>query len=297
MSPQASGDGEEPTEWERQAVALVEQLRERQQLRGFGMVGLVPRRDYTLADLRLNKIQPESLLSPRDVTLEGVRNGAWLALAAGVLAWAAILKPMTEQLLSGGLTLATLVFADQLGNNGAVESLAVDSLGRLMNPSYSVRVSRHEAGHFLVAYLCGVLPRAYTLSGWDAFVRYKAKNVQAGTLLCDASFRAEVESGKLSASTLDAFTCVALAGVASEYLAFGQAEGGLDDIRTLDALLQALSFSQKRADSQVRYAVLSVVFMLRRHAAAHDALVQAMTERRSIGDCILAIEKSLTFEG
>jgi len=47
----------------------------------------------------------------------------------------------------------------------------VDSLGRLINPSYKQRVALHEAGHMLVAYIVGILPRAYTLSSWDAFVR------------------------------------------------------------------------------------------------------------------------------
>jgi len=35
--------------------------------------------------------------------------------------------------------------------------------------SYASRVALHEAGHFLVAYLLGLLPRSYTLSSWDAF--------------------------------------------------------------------------------------------------------------------------------
>ncbi len=34
----------------------------------------VPKRAYTLEELRLNKIQPERFLSPTDNTLSGVRN-------------------------------------------------------------------------------------------------------------------------------------------------------------------------------------------------------------------------------
>mgnify|MGYP001810181391 FL=1 len=52
---------------------------------------------------------------------------------------------------------------------GGGEALVVDTLGRVIYPSYRDRVTLHEAGHFLVAYLVGLLPRAYTLSAWDAF--------------------------------------------------------------------------------------------------------------------------------
>jgi hypothetical protein len=58
-----------------------------------------------------------------------------------------------------------------VGNQGGGEALVVDTLGRLTLPTYARRVALHEAGHFLVAYLMGLLPRTYTLSAWDAFTR------------------------------------------------------------------------------------------------------------------------------
>ena len=45
------------------------------------------------------------------------------------------------------------------------------NLGRLGIRTYARRVALHEAGHFLTAYLLGLLPRVYTLSAWDAFTR------------------------------------------------------------------------------------------------------------------------------
>ena len=47
-------------------------------------------------------------------------------------------------------------------------------------------------------------------------------------------------SGKLTSSSLDWYSCIALSGVATEYLLFGQAEGGLNDVQQLDSLLKAL---------------------------------------------------------
>lgn len=54
--------------------------------------------------------------------------------------------------------------------------------------------------------------------------RYGALNVQAGTQFCDAAFQREVAKGGLSSASLDRFTCVALAGVAAEYVDYGQVQ-------------------------------------------------------------------------
>ncbi len=51
---------------------------------------------------------------------------------------------------------------------------------------------------------------------------------------------AQVASGTLSSSSLDRYTCIALSGVAAEYINFGQAEGGMNDVQQLDGLLKAL---------------------------------------------------------
>jgi hypothetical protein len=279
---------------EARAVELVRSLRvEGGPLRGFGAATLVPKRDYTLAELRLNKLEPAAFLSPRDTTLEGVRAKAVAAVAAGAAAVVTLLHPSTSQLMAGGLSALTLAMVDQVGNGGAGEALVLDTLGRATSAAYRGRVARHESGHFLVAYLVGLLPRAYTLSAWDALRSEGARNVQAGTQFCDAAFQREVAGGKLSSGSLDAYTCIALAGVASEVLQFETAEGGLNDVQQLDGLLRALSFTQKRSDSQVRWAALATVTLLRRHTKAHDALEAAMLSGASVASCIAVLEQHL----
>ena len=72
---------------------------------------------------------------------------------------------------------------------------------------------------------------------------------------------------------------------------FGRAEGGLADINQLDNLMRGLGFTQKKADDQVRFAVLNTVTLLRTHAGAHDALADAMMAGKGVAACIRAIEE------
>lgn len=93
--------------------------------------------------------------------------------------------------------------------------------------------------------------------------------------------------------TLNRFSCIALAGVSAEYLLYGFSEGGLDDIRKLDLLLKGLGFTQKKADSQVRWSLLNTVLLLRRHEAARAKVAEALSMGKSVGTCIDIIESSI----
>jgi hypothetical protein len=61
----------------------------------------------------------------------------------------------------------------------------------------------------------------------------------------------------------------------------------------LDGLLKSLGFIQKKADSQVRWAVLNTVLMLRRHEKARLQLAEAMFSGKSVGSCIEVIEENI----
>ncbi|KAF2287939.1 hypothetical protein GH714_003379 [Hevea brasiliensis] len=121
--------------------------------------------------------------------------------------------------------------ARQVSFNGGVGSLVLDTVGHTFSQKYHNRVIQHEAGHFLIAYLVGILPKGYTLSSLEALQKEGSLNVQAGTAFVDLEFLEEVNAGKVSATTLNRFSCIALAGVATEYLLYGYAEGGLADIK------------------------------------------------------------------
>ena len=61
-------------------------------------------------------------------------------------------------------------------------------------------------------------------------------------------------------------------------------------------LLQGLGFTQKKADSQVRWSVLNTILILRRHEAARAKLAEAMTAGKSVGSCIETIEDAISSE-
>ncbi|KAG1679998.1 hypothetical protein FOA52_007062 [Chlamydomonas sp. UWO 241] len=280
------------------ALALVQQAVAAGQLKGFGSLEqAVPKKQYTIADLKLNSIQAEALLSPKDNSLNLTRNVAQGAAAAGLAAMAFLSDGNFVQVFQVTTALAFVLVFDQVANQGGGESLIVDTIGRQLLPTYRSRVALHEAGHFLVAYLVGVLPRSYTLSSLDAFVRLRALNVQAGTRFCDEVFVKEVQTGRLSSTSLDRYTNVALAGVVTEYLAFGQAEGGIGDVLQLDGMFRALSFSQTKADSEVRWAVLNAATILRTHEALHRRVAAAMEGGSRVGALIRMIEEDLAAKG
>lgn len=279
---------------ERGALSLVKDLQGRPGgLRCFGAARQVPQRLYTLDELKLNGIDTSSLLSPVDATLGSIeRNLQFAALLGGLSAWLTFgFSQLQVLIFSVGLLFLWSV--DLVSFNGGVGSLVLDTIGHTLSQKYHNRVIQHEAGHFLVAYLLGVLPKGYTLSSLEALMKEGSLNVQAGTAFVDIEFLEEVNMGKVSAKMLNQFSCIALAGVATEYLLFGYAEGGLADINQLDGLLKGLGFTQKKADSQVRWAVLNTILILRRHDSARLKLAEAMTLGRSVGFCIDIVEKAI----
>ncbi|KAL6146670.1 hypothetical protein ACLB2K_057348 [Fragaria x ananassa] len=279
---------------ERAALSLVKDLQGKPGgLRCFGAARQVPQRLYTLDELKLNGIVTQSLLSPVDTTLGSIeRNLQIAAVVGGVSAWN-VFGFSPQQLFYVSLAALFLWTLDAISFNGGVSSLAIDTIGHTFSQKYRNRVIQHEAGHFLIAYLLGILPKGYTLTSLDAFKKEGSLNVQAGTAFVDIEFVEEVNAGKVSATTLNRFACIALAGVVAEYLLYGYAEGGLADINQLDSLLKSLGFTQKKTDSQVRWSVLNTVLIMRRHEAARAKLAEAMAEGKSVGSCIDTIENTI----
>ncbi|KAG6646119.1 hypothetical protein CIPAW_08G171500 [Carya illinoinensis] len=223
----------------------------------------VPLRLYSLDELRLNGIDASSLLSPVDATLGSIERNLQLA------AWN-VLGFSPQQVLYFSLGLLFLWTLD------SVIPLVLDTIGHKFSQKYHNRVVQHEAGHFLIAYLMGILPKGYTLTSLEALKKEGSLNVQAGTAFVDFEFVEE---------TLNRFSRIALAGVAAEYLLYGIAEGGLADINKLDMLLKSLAFTQKKADSQVRWSVLNTALLLELAKNSTASLWPALLLLVAVGLC------------
>ncbi|KAG2395181.1 uncharacterized protein HKW66_Vig0074430 [Vigna angularis] len=279
---------------DRAALALVKDLQGKPGgLRCFGAARQVPQRLYTLDELKLNGIETLSLLSPVDTTLGSIERNLQIAtILGGLAAWNAFgISP--QQIFYISLGLLFLWTLDAVSFGGGIGSLVVDTIGHTFSQKYH---NRHEAGHFLIAYLIGILPKGYSISSLDALQKEGSLNIQAGTAFVDFEFQEEekYQLQYVAISLTSNSQCLqALAGVSTEYLIYGFSEGGLDDIRKLDLLLKGLGFTQKKADSQVRWSLLNTVLLLRRHEAARAKVAEALSMGKSVGTCIDIIESSI----
>jgi len=99
--------------------------------------------------------------------------------------------------------------------------------------------------------------------------------------------------------TIDQLAVVSVAGVCSEILAFGNAEGGFADLAQLRSLFSSAEpqLSEKEMENRIRFAIGFGMGQLRRHLGALDALVDAMENDASVEDCVLAIESCENVSG
>lgn len=172
---------------------------------------------------------------------------------------------------------------------------------------------QHEAGHFLVGYLLGVLPKTYRFSSmedvkqdkiFDASVKFVGfeflteleDELPSKKNLHDVKQGNRANKRKLSSTVLSKLLCVIVGGLVAEYLTYGYSKGHHGDMEKLDMVLKWLQFTEDEADSLTRWAVLNTLLILRRHGKARLALVEAMAHGRSIGNCIDVIESALSYQ-
>jgi hypothetical protein len=99
--------------------------------------------------------------------------------------------------------------------------------------------------------------------------------------------------------SIDKLTAVSVAGVCSEILGFGNAEGGYADLSQLRQLFNSAQsdLNERDMENRLRYAIGFTTSQLRLHLGALDALAEAMERGASVAECVLTIESCPNVSG
>jgi len=145
------------------------------------------------------------------------------------------------------------------------------------------RICRHEAGHFLCGYLCGLPIKSYQANdaGIPCVEFYPTS---------DGNFAGR----ELEEQEICAMSVVAMSGSVAEVLQFGEAKGGSSDLIELNGLFSRTKDfmgAQKQQD-MTRWGALTAYNIISSNEDKFDRLVAAFKSKKSVTECIAAIEAS-----
>ncbi|ESQ46103.1 hypothetical protein EUTSA_v10000230mg [Eutrema salsugineum] len=148
-------------------------------------------------------------------------------------------------------------------------------------PDYQERIARHEAAHFLVAYLIGLPILGYSLDIGKEHVN-----------LIDERLAKLIYSGQLDSKELDRLAAVAMAGLAAEGLKYDKVIGQSADLFSLQRFINRSQPKIRNEQQQnlTRWAVLYSASLLKNNKTIHEALMAAMSNNASVLECIKTIE-------
>ena len=189
-----------------------------------------------------------------------------------------------------------LALADRVLLNGAVS----ESFIKVLSPQTQTKITKHEAGHFLCAYLLGCPVEGYVLSAWGALndSRFGSRGVNAGTSFYDPLLSKQITSNKVGRSSIDRYSIIVMAGIAAEAVEYGRADGGAGDEMALITFLSQMNgggqvaWNDVTIRNQARWGATQAVMLIREYKECYEALVDALERGGSLGDCIHAIEKA-----
>ncbi|XP_004504022.1 uncharacterized protein [Cicer arietinum] len=150
-------------------------------------------------------------------------------------------------------------------------------------PDYQERIARHEAAHFLIAYLLGLPILGYSLDIGKEHVN-----------LIDERLEKLLYSGQLDAKELDRLAVVSMAGLAAEGLTYDKVIGQSADLFTLQRFINRTKpqISKDQQQNLTRWAVLFAASLLKNNKAIHEALMSSMAKKASVLECIQTIENA-----
>jgi hypothetical protein len=152
------------------------------------------------------------------------------------------------------------------------------------------RVICHEAGHFLAAYFLSIPISGYTLTAWEAF---QQKQSGLGGVVFDTNILSQQINLKEMPLIVERLSTVWMAGIAAEYLAYGNVRGGDGDIKTIRTILTAAGISSQQFPQKESWANLQATNLIKKYQKAYDALVIAMEARASVEECYQIIQTNI----
>ncbi|CAI8619025.1 unnamed protein product [Vicia faba] len=150
-------------------------------------------------------------------------------------------------------------------------------------PDYQERIARHEAAHFLIAYLLGLPIFGYSLDIGKEHVN-----------LIDERLEKLLYSGQLDTKELDRLAVVSMAGLAAEGLTYDKVIGQSADLFTLQRFINRTKpqLSKDQQQNLTRWAVLFAASLLKNNKGIHEALMASMAKKASVLECIQTIEST-----
>eukprot|EP00850_Spirogloea_muscicola_P010418 SM000061S19245 [mRNA] locus=s61:317260:320032:- [translate_table: standard] len=145
------------------------------------------------------------------------------------------------------------------------------------------RLLRHEAAHFLTAYLLGLPVVNYSLDIGKEHVN-----------LVDEKLQKRIYEGRLDTRDLDRLAVVSMAGLAAEGLKYDQVMGQSADLFTLQRLVNRSKEKLGNLQQQniTRWAVYYAASLLKTNSKQLEALMAAMKNKASVPQCIQALESA-----
>ena len=244
-----------------------------------------------------NLLEKVTLLSMNSLTPKPSNNLLWAGAAL------AVLEGIASMVYGLNINLLFFVtFAAALGDRIILNGAIQESIAKILTPGTQQKITKHEAGHFLIAYLLGCPVEGFCLSAWAALAdsRFSTRAVSAGTSFFDPILSKEIGSQKITRSSIDRYSIIVMAGIAAEAVNYGQADGGSSDEMALIQFLSQMNggnpsnpaWNDITIRNQARWGAMQAVLLLREYKECYEALVDALERGGTLGDCIYAIENA-----
>lgn len=221
-----------------------------------------------------------------DVSLDDFKYATLFVLGGSSIAGVAALAFLPENIGATVCYLVALIPILFLGIGSSAPGFIAGAIASVKgtNDEQSVkedRVCRHEAGHFLCGYLCGLPVRSYQVNdlGYPCVEFYPSTD-------------GEAMGRELSSEEIAALSVVAMSGSVAEALAFGEAKGGQNDLIELNGLFRRSKefIGAEKQQDLTRWGALAAYNIIISNKDKYENLVAAFKEKKSVADCIACIE-------